>query len=131
MNTDTAAIVAGDPMQVAQAVSHLLDNAIEATGKTGTIRLRTDIVVLGSARAAALADLAAGRYLRVQVEDSGTGMDEATLARAAEPFFTTREFGRGLGLSAAHGIAVSHAGALSIWSRPGEGTRVDLYLPAR
>jgi signal transduction histidine kinase/ActR/RegA family two-component response regulator len=75
--------------------------------------------------------LAPGRYLRLEVSDSGTGMDAATLARAAEPFFTTKpkEQGTGLGLAMATGFAQQSGGTLAIASQPGQGTTVTLWLP--
>jgi CheY-like chemotaxis protein len=81
--------------------------------------------------AAAPAELAPGDYVALTVTDSGTGMDEATLARAVEPFYTTKEVGKGtgLGLSMVHGILVQSGGALRIRSRLGEGTTVEGWLP--
>lgn len=75
--------------------------------------------------------LAPGRYLRIDVSDTGTGMDAATLARATEPFFTTKpkEEGTGLGLAMAIGFAEQSGGTLAIESSPGKGTRVRLWLP--
>jgi CheY-like chemotaxis protein len=69
--------------------------------------------------------------VRLSVEDSGTGMDEATLKRCAEPFFTTKGLGKGtgLGLSSVHGLAVQSGGRMEIHSVLGQGTTVDLLLP--
>jgi len=77
------------------------------------------------------AGLAAGRYIRLTVADAGIGMDAATLARAREPFFTTKRAGSGtgLGLAMAQGFAEQSGGALAIESQPGAGTRVTLWLP--
>ena len=77
------------------------------------------------------AGLATGRYVRLTVTDAGTGMDAATLARAREPFFTTKRTGSGtgLGLAMAQGFAEQSGGALAIESQPGKGTRVTLWLP--
>jgi signal transduction histidine kinase len=76
-------------------------------------------------------DLATGDFVVVTVSDTGTGMSEATLARAFEPFFTTKEPGRGsgLGLSMVHGFAEQSGGAAQIVSSIGEGTHVTLWLP--
>src|SRR3712207_3520596 len=77
------------------------------------------------------AALRAGTYLRLSVADTGVGMDQATLARAAEPFFTTKPLGKGtgLGLAMARGFAEQSGGALSIESSPGRGTTIRLWLP--
>jgi CheY-like chemotaxis protein len=71
------------------------------------------------------------RYVRVAVADSGVGMDEATIARCTEPFFSTKGVGRGtgLGLSMVHGLAAQLGGDLQIRSKPGLGTVVELWLP--
>ena len=76
-------------------------------------------------------DLRPGLYVRLSVIDTGVGMDEQTLARAVEPFFSTKETGRGtgLGLSMVHGLAAQLGGAFALSSTPGQGTRADLYLP--
>jgi signal transduction histidine kinase len=72
-----------------------------------------------------------GDYVRIRVADTGMGMDEATRAKATEPFFTTksRRLGTGLGLSVVHGIAAQSSGVLRIKSAPNMGTTVDLWLP--
>jgi CheY-like chemotaxis protein len=72
-----------------------------------------------------------GRYVRISVSDTGCGMDEATLAKATEPFFTTKGPGKGtgLGLSMVHGLAAQSGGVLNVTSRVGEGTTVELWLP--
>ena len=72
-----------------------------------------------------------GRYVRLSVADTGTGMDDATLNRAIEPFFSTKGVGRGtgLGLSMVHGLASQLGGGLAVTSKPGLGTCVELFLP--
>ena len=76
-------------------------------------------------------DGAPGDYICLSVADTGSGMDAATLARAVEPFFSTKGVGKGtgLGLSMVHGLASQLGGALDIQSVPGQGTRVALFLP--
>jgi len=76
--------------------------------------------------------LPAGRYVRLDLSDSGSGMDEATLKRAAEPFFTTKGVGKGtgLGLSMVHGLAEQSGGRLVLRSSPGAGTTAEVWLPA-
>jgi CheY-like chemotaxis protein len=97
----------------------------------GSIEIGLREAPIGDGAAAQLSALPRGRYAHLWIRDSGSGMDEATLARAFEPFFTTKPVGRGtgLGLSVAHGIVAAHGGAITLRSRLGAGTTVDLYLP--
>lgn len=117
-----------DPNQLEMALLNLAVNARDAMpdGGTLTIRARAE-----TADGATHLPLTPGLYVRLSVEDSGTGMDAATLARAIEPFFSTKGIGRGtgLGLSMVHGLAAQLAGALDISSQPGAGTNVELWLP--
>jgi CheY-like chemotaxis protein len=92
--------------------------------------------IVVSARSAKIAcgqinDLEPGEYVCLSVVDSGEGMDEATLARAMDPFFTTKELGKGtgLGLPMVHGLAQQSGGRLLLKSRKGEGTTAELWLP--
>lgn len=122
----------GDATQFHQIVMNLATNAAHAlSDHGGLIRVQLDAIRVDE-HAAPIAGLSSGSYLRLQVADNGCGMDEATLKRAFDPFFTTREPGEGtgLGLSVVHGIVQSHHGAIDLRSRVGEGTTVSIYLPA-
>lgn len=116
-----------DPNQLEMAILNLSVNARDAMpgGGTMTILARCEV------RESAEAGLAAGRYIRLSVADTGSGMDEETLSRAIEPFYSTKGIGKGtgLGLSMAHGLASQLGGALKLWSRLGSGTKIDLWLP--
>lgn len=118
-----------DPNQLELAILNLVLNARDAMPAGGTLRIdaenrRGDIEVLPP-------DLPLGDYVVVSVSDTGTGMSRETLEHAFEPFFTTKEAGRGsgLGLSIVHGFAAQSGGLLKIASSPGQGTKVDLWLP--
>ena len=117
-----------DPNQLELAILNLCVNARDAMPDGGhlTIALRQE-----SVRAGEVPMLAPGDYVRLSVIDEGCGMSSDTLARAIEPFYSTKEFGRGtgLGLSMVHGLAAQLGGGFALTSEPGEGTRVDLYLP--
>lgn len=126
--------IEADPGQIQQVVMNLLTNAAEAIGDApGTIFLSTSIV---EADAAFLAQSRLpevpppGRYVSLEVADSGCGMDEATLERIFEPFFSTKFTGRGLGMSAVAGIVRGHGGAILIQSAVGQGTTVRVLFPA-
>jgi PAS domain S-box-containing protein len=116
-----------DSNQLELALLNLVINARDAMPDGGAVTVSAELVdVEGQA------DLSPGRYVRLSVADTGTGMDAETLAHAIEPFFSTKEIGKGtgLGLSMIHGLAVQLNGALRLDSAPGKGTRAELYLPA-
>jgi PAS domain S-box-containing protein len=117
-----------DANQLEMALLNLAVNARDAMPHGGqlTISARRE-----SVRTQQAAGLAHGHYVRLSVRDSGTGMDEATLRRAVEPFFSTKGIGKGtgLGLSMVHGLAAQLGGGMKIASLPGEGTTVTLWLP--
>ena len=117
-----------DTNQLELAILNLTINARDAMPKGGSMRIgienrHTD--------RNSPADLAPGDYVVVSISDTGTGMDEATLARAFDPFFTTKEVGSGsgLGLPMVQGFAAQSGGAVRIRSAPGVGTTVELWLP--
>jgi CheY-like chemotaxis protein len=117
-----------DPNQVEMALLNLAVNARDAMPEGGTLRISADAAI---ARAGGRVDIKPGNYVRLSVADTGTGMDETTLKRAIEPFFSTKGVGKGtgLGLSMVHGLASQLGGALTIHSRRGVGTNVELWLP--
>jgi PAS domain S-box-containing protein len=118
-----------DANQLEMAILNLAVNARDAMPEGGTLRISATSEVIGLEQSAMAA--APGRYVRLSVADTGIGMDEATLARAVEPFFSTKGIGRGtgLGLSMVQGLAGQLGGALTLHSQPGLGTNVDLWLP--
>jgi PAS domain S-box-containing protein len=123
--------VVGDETQLHQVTMNLCTNALHAMGGGGTLRVTLEPCEVAAERALAHTTLRAGRYVRLDVEDSGSGMDEATLARVFEPFFTTKEVGKGtgLGLSLVYGIVTDSGGAIDVTSTPGRGSRFEIYLP--
>ena len=117
-----------DPNQLELALLNLAVNARDAMPDGGPLTILAEQVAIGPRSTPRLTP---GLYLRLSVIDAGLGMDPDVLARAIEPFFSTKEFGRGtgLGLSMVHGLAAQLGGGFDLTSAPGEGTRVDLYLP--
>jgi CheY-like chemotaxis protein len=116
-----------DPNQLEMALLNLAVNARDAMPDGGTLRITAAAECVGAGHA----KLGPGEYVRLSVADTGVGMDEETLARAVEPFFSTKGIGKGtgLGLSMAHGLALQLGGALMIESRRGVGTNVELWVP--
>ena len=124
--------VTADPTCVRQILMNLLTNAVEAMhGKPGQVWTRTRLREIGDRPTAVFVSEGAssGTYVELEVEDEGSGIDEADLSRVLEPFFTTKPWGRGLGLASVVGIVRSHRGALDIRSVPGRGTIMRVLLP--
>ena len=124
--------VVGDPAQIQNALLNISINARDAMPEGGELRLVTEVVKIGQTTLTTdTQDLESGTYGYVRISDTGIGMDEETLRRACEPFFTTKEpgHGTGLGLSAAYGIVRNHHGALRLTSNLGQGTTVEVFLP--
>ena len=133
---DDLPLVEADAGQIQQVVMNLVINGAEAIGpnESGTVLVTTDVQqvdehyllsTLGDS-----AELATGIYISLEVHDTGCGMDEATLKRIFDPFFSTKFTGRGLGLAAVQGIVRGHKGTMKVYSRPGEGTTFKVLFPA-
>ncbi|MFC0386006.1 ATP-binding protein [Muricoccus vinaceus] len=118
-----------DKGQLETVLVNLASNARDAMPGGGTLTMAAQEVVLDGASSSVR--LVPGRYIRISVSDTGTGMDAATIARVGEPFFTTKPqgAGTGLGLSMAKGFAEQSGGALAIESKRGMGTTVSIWLP--
>jgi len=123
-------LVRCDPHHFESSLLNLAINARDAMHDGGLLAIAAGQVdnLDGQQR---VASLASGRYVAIAVNDNGCGMDEDTLKRAMDPFFTTKpkDHGTGLGLSMVYGFAVQSGGSLRLRSEPGRGTTVTLYLP--
>jgi nitrogen-specific signal transduction histidine kinase/CheY-like chemotaxis protein len=121
-----------DPGQLEQVLTNLAINARDAMPKGGRLAIDCENVDVDSTYAAGRLGLGPGRYVRIRVTDTGSGMDGATLQRVFEPFFTTKPkgHGTGLGLATVYGIIKQAGGDVSIYSEVGVGTRVHVLLPA-
>ncbi len=130
---ESTATILADPTQIHQVVMNLCTNSYHALGdSSGTVRVTLRDIVVGRDTGTTGADLAPGRYVLLEVEDTGCGMDEETMAKIFEPYFTSKQQGKGtgLGLAMVHGIVESYQGRITVQSRPSEGSLFRIFLPA-
>ena len=124
--------ISGDATQIHQALTNLCINARDAMPDGGNLTLAAENLALDEAFAAITPDAKPGAYVCVSVTDTGAGISPDHMDRIFDPFFTTKEVGKGtgLGLAAVLGIVRGHGGFVRLNSRVGQGTTVELYLPA-
>ena len=126
--------VLANPTQIHQVLMNLCTNAYHAmrddTGG-GILGVALKSIEIQPSNLAKNIDLLPGKYIMIEVSDTGTGMDKDTIARIFEPYFTTKALGEGtgMGLSVVHGIIKSHGGDITIYSEPGRGSTFHVYLP--
>ncbi|MEA1901589.1 MAG: ATP-binding protein [Thermodesulfobacteriota bacterium] len=122
-------LVMADYTQIHQVAMNLLTNAYHAMEKKGG-KLKVTLKEV-DLRADDLKGMPPGTYVRLTVSDTGIGMDQSTIDRIFDPYFTTKKEGKGtgLGLAVVHGIIKSHGGHISVYSEPGKGSEFHVYLP--
>jgi PAS domain S-box-containing protein len=120
-----------DEGQLETALLNIVINARDAMSGAGKLTIETSNAYLDEHYAAAHAEVKPGQYVMIAMSDTGAGMSSEVAAKAFDPFFTTKEIGQGtgLGLSQVYGFIKQSAGHVKIYSEPGEGTTVKLYLP--
>jgi PAS domain S-box-containing protein len=123
-------VVIGDATQLHQVVMNLCSNAIHAMSAGGTLRVMLQTAHVSGERVLSHGTVQPGCYVQLIVQDSGSGMDRATLSRVFEPFFTTKEIGQGtgLGLSLVYAIVTDSGGAIDVKSAPRQGSTFTIYL---
>ncbi len=132
---DNCGIVIGDTTQIHQVIMNLATNARQAMEKTdsGIIRVVLQPFIINPEDRALFSGLEAGEYLKLEVCDSGPGMEKELIEKIFDPYFTTKEQGKGtgLGLAVVHGIVKDHGGAIMVYSEPGKGTSFIIILPTQ
>jgi PAS domain S-box-containing protein len=125
------AAVIGDATHLHQVAMNLCTNALHAMERGGVLSVALERVELTEQRSLSRGTLSPGAYVRLVVRDTGSGIAPAVLERMFDPFFTTKGVGEGtgLGLSLVHGIVAELGGAIDVATRPGEGTRFEIWLP--
>jgi two-component system cell cycle sensor histidine kinase/response regulator CckA len=122
--------VRADPGQMDQIIMNLVVNACAAMPQGGRLTIKAENVVVDEEQCRSMPAARPGRFVRLSVADTGSGMDEQVLEHIFEPFFTTKEDGTGLGLAVVYGIVRQHDGWITVDSKPGQGSVFEIYLPA-
>jgi len=129
---ETCGTILADPTQIHQVIMNLCTNAYQAMRDHGGIlgvTLKQEEI--SEEYAERFLDIGPGRYLKLEIDDTGSGIQPAIIEKIFEPYFTTKKKGEGtgLGLSVVHGIVKSHDGHISVYSEPGKGTTFKIYFP--
>ncbi len=132
--SDDIPLLEGDIGQIQQVLMNLIINATDAIGhQDGHVTIQSNNCLIGEQRAVTsgyTTDIIhPGAYIRIAIQDNGVGMDKNTMDRIFDPFFSTKGYGRGLGLSAIQGIIRQHKGYLYVESEPGKGSTFQVFLP--
>ena len=124
--------IQGDTGTLEQVLLNLAVNARDAMPDGGGMTIQTENVWVDDSHLIMMSDARTGQFVRLSVEDTGHGIDDETMNHLFEPFYTTKEQGKGtgLGLAVAYGVVQQHRGWINVYSEPGMGARFSIYLPA-
>lgn len=127
----TDAMILGNQTQLHQILVNIINNAVDAMDDEGVITIELSHVAANDSILRSFASLAGGEYCKLEISDTGHGMDQQTIHRIFEPFYTTKEVGKGtgLGLSIVHSIVTEHKGEVVVTSKIGQGTKFMILLP--
>ncbi len=123
-------LIDGDYSKLQMVLSAIISNSSEAIEETGNIWIECNETIFAREDAVKMPDMEPGRYLELSIRDDGKGMDGKTRNRIFEPFFSTKFYGNGLGMSAVYGIIKKHDGMIFIDSAENKGTRIKIYFKA-
>jgi signal transduction histidine kinase len=123
--------IMGNMTQLHQVIVNIINNAVDAMDREGAITISLALVEPNDPLLNQLPNITKTHYCKIDINDTGHGMDPTTMERIFEPFFTTKEVGKGtgLGLSAVHTIMTEHSGGVMVTSQPGQGATFTLLLP--
>ena len=123
--------VFGNQTQLHQVIVNIINNAVDAMDGEGTITIEVDRILPNDQLLQQFSKIQTGNYCKIEISDIGHGMDQATMERIYEPFFTTKEVGKGtgLGLATVHSIMKEHLGEILVESQLGRGTKFTLLIP--
>ncbi len=124
-------VIEADKTQIEQVLTNIIINAKDAMPLGGKLTFRTENVIIGEDFLRKHPEFKTGRYVKISITDTGTGMADDVKSHIFEPFFTTkgRDKGTGLGLATVYGIIKNHNGYIDVFSKPGKGTTFTIFLP--
>lgn len=128
---ESAPLILGNQTQIHQVLVNIINNAVDAMDGEGAITIKLANVPANDPMLRSFPSLKSGDHCKIEIEDTGYGMDKHTIDRIFEPFYTTKEVGKGtgLGLSIVHSIVREHQGEVSVTSKIGQGTKFVILLP--
>jgi len=122
--------IEADANQIKMVLYQIINNSIESFENSGSVLIKTRKVIPAATLIQCNPELESGVYANLTVQDDGKGMEDEIISRMFDPFFSTKDYGRGLGMASVYGIVKNHSGCIVVESRAEKGTKVEIYLPA-